>query len=286
MINKRIIAELHFVFPMTLSGIGLLSSTVVTQTLRITGLVKFEKKLDLETYLRRIFPIGLMMALTLNFGNQCYLYMSVSLIQMLKAFTPAMTLALVWMAGLTHPSKALTCAVFVIALGTALASMGADAANWSVMGFLVMFLAEFFEAVKCMLMQYLLSEDLGLKFGVLEGLAWFAPTALSWMVFLICFTELKGLIQDDAILIVQDNWHLFASCFVLGFLVNIAGFLVIKTTSVVTLKILGQIRNCGLIALNVVFWHEIVTANQAFGYTVTMAGFAWYNYENLKPRIK
>jgi len=285
MVNKTIIKELNFVYPMTLAGMGLLSSTVVTQFLRLTGLLKFEKDIDVKTYMMRICPIGLFMAITLRFGNLVYLYMSVSLIQMLKAFTPAMTLALVWMAGLTNPTQQLTAAVFIMAIGTATSSAGADASNWSLVGFAVMFAAEFFEALKCMLMQFLLGKQ-GLKFSALEGLAYFAPTALFWMLFLISFMEYPGLYETGALQeLVTSRPGLVASCFVLGFLVNIAGFLVIKTTSVVTLKILGQIRNVGLIVVNVIHWHEVVTFQQGCGYLVTMAGFAWYNYENLYGKM-
>ena len=36
-------------------------------------------------YLIRIMPVGLLMAVTLYFGNKVYLYLTVSFIQMLKA---------------------------------------------------------------------------------------------------------------------------------------------------------------------------------------------------------
>merc|ERR1719233_2218593 len=161
-------------------------------------------------------------------------------------------------------------------MGVAVSSVTSDQSTWSVTGFFVMFLAELFEAVRCALIQYLLA---GLKFSALEGLTYFAPTALTWMIGLIVFHELPQFIDNQAMLIVFDNLHLFALCFVLGFFVNVAGFLVMKTTSVVTLKILAQIRNIVLILVNVVFWKEIVTSFQALGYSVTLVGFAWYQYE-------
>lgn len=104
MLNKHLLKEKSFAYPMLLSGIGLFSSTVVTQLLRLSGLLVLEKTVTRKLYMMRIFPIGLFMALTLNFGNRVYLYLSVSLIQMLKAGTPAITLFIVWAAGLIKPS--------------------------------------------------------------------------------------------------------------------------------------------------------------------------------------
>merc|ERR1719397_1118629 len=104
------------------------------------------------------------------------------------------------------------------------------------------------------------------------------------MIVLITFHELPQFVNNHALLIIYDNIHLFALCFVLGFFVNVAGFFVMKTTSVVTLKVLAQIRNISLILVNVVFWKEIVTSFQAVGYTVALVGFAWYQYESIKKK--
>jgi len=278
MLNKYLLKDKNFKFPMILSGIGLLSSTVVTQSLRLGGLLVLEQPVTRNMYMKRIFPIGLFMALTLNFGNRAYLYLSVSLIQMLKAGTPAITLFIVWVTGLSNPSLKLALAVFVMSLGVAVSSVTSDESTWSLFGFFVMFLSEIFEAIRCALLQYMLA---GLNFGALEALTYFAPTALIWMIGLIMFHELPQFLDVEAILTVYDNLHLFALCFILGFLVNVAGFFVMKSTSVVTLKILAQVRNVGLILVNVVFWHEIVTVLQTWGYLVTLLGFAWYQYESI-----
>lgn len=45
-------------------------------------------------------PVGLCLALNLAFGNTAYTYLSVSFIQMLKAFTPAVVMALGVICGL------------------------------------------------------------------------------------------------------------------------------------------------------------------------------------------
>ena len=68
-----------------------------------------------------------------------------------------------------------------------------------------------------------------------------------------------------------------ASAF-LGFAVNIATFLVIKTTNSVTLKVLGTARNAGLVLVSSWLYHEAITPLEAAGYGVSLLCFFWYNY--------
>lgn len=48
-------------------------------------------------------PVGVCGALTLAFGNAVYLHLSVSFIQMLKAFTPVVVLAIGIVFGIEKP---------------------------------------------------------------------------------------------------------------------------------------------------------------------------------------
>lgn len=62
----------------------------MTQLLaRFTTMLDSRKKVPMtgRVYLRSIMPIGLMFSLSLICGNQAYLYLSVSFIQMLKVRT-------------------------------------------------------------------------------------------------------------------------------------------------------------------------------------------------------
>ena len=51
-----------------------------------------------------MLPVGLFMALTLWTGNEVYLYLTVAFIQMLKAFTPVITMLALFIARLEDPS--------------------------------------------------------------------------------------------------------------------------------------------------------------------------------------
>ena len=64
------------------------------------------------------------MAFTLWTGNEVYLYLTVAFIQMLKAFTPVITMACLFLARLEDPTKSMIFSVFLTAGGTALAAYG------------------------------------------------------------------------------------------------------------------------------------------------------------------
>lgn len=58
----------------------------------------------LSYWLRGIMPVGFFMAGTLWFGNLVYLYLGVSFIQMLKAFTPVITMCALFLTRLETPT--------------------------------------------------------------------------------------------------------------------------------------------------------------------------------------
>ena len=167
LVNKQILSGLNFAYPMALSGLGLLfSSTTCTLLVHACGAVKLQQR-EVVTgsfYLWNLVPVGACMASTLAFGNAVYLYLPVGFIQMLKAFTPTVTLLFLWLSSIETPSAAVVGCVTAICAGTITASVGAvDAGAFSLVGVVVMFLAEATEALKLVLQQKLLQN---LKFGV------------------------------------------------------------------------------------------------------------------------
>jgi drug/metabolite transporter (DMT)-like permease len=132
LLNKHILKDLDegrgFNFPMFLSCLGLISSTITSHVLvRFFGCkLQNQDKMDWAFYMKvswsssssllvsrilpvsnmspsephtrthhqNVAPVGLCQALTLALGNAAYLYLTVSFIQMLKAFTPVVVLAI------------------------------------------------------------------------------------------------------------------------------------------------------------------------------------------------
>jgi len=280
LLNKHIMRDLNFNFPMTLSGMGLLSSSIISRTVIDLGYFQKEHNPDWNFWLKSIMPIGVCLALTLNFGNRVYLYLGVSLIQMLKAFTPVMVLCIGVCFRLQQCERLLFCSVFLISIGTCFSSLTAADPEYSVIGFICMFLAEFFEAMKLTLSQILLKN---FKTHPLEGLYWTAPVSLLVMIMMVTFLELDGL-MDHGFYTMRSNLLTFCFAALLGFGVNLIGYFVMKLTSALTLKILGAIRNIGLIVVSCIFFGDIVGLKQSLGYAVTLGGFALYNYVRMRKK--
>lgn len=72
-----------------------------------------------------------------------------------------------------------------------------------------------------------------------------APICSFWMFGLATFIEMPGAFREGKFALVGEHPQLFALSFALGFLVNVASFLVIKRTSSIMLKLMGTARNAG-----------------------------------------
>jgi hypothetical protein len=70
----------------------------------VTKTVEAKAVVTMSYWVRGIMPVGFFMAGTLWFGNLVYLYLSVSFIQMLKAFTPVITMCALFVTRLETPT--------------------------------------------------------------------------------------------------------------------------------------------------------------------------------------
>ena len=122
LLNKFILHNLNFQYPMFLSGLGVLVSGIVARLLVGCGYVTLQRKDAVEGLLwyRRVLPVGLAHAGTLAFGNSVYLLLNVGFIQMLKSFTPVIIMLTAYLARIETPTRPVVSSVLVISLGTAM----------------------------------------------------------------------------------------------------------------------------------------------------------------------
>ena len=91
LVNKHLLKDVGFGFPMMVSGIGQASSALgsflALRVLRLQPLT-CAKHVTWPFYLRNMVVVGGATAASLCFGNAGYLYLTVSFVQILKVFSP------------------------------------------------------------------------------------------------------------------------------------------------------------------------------------------------------
>jgi hypothetical protein len=242
--NKRILKDIGFAYPMFVSGIGQASSALgAFGAIRVFRLQPLQNAhlVQWPFYLRNMGTVGAATAASLCFGNAGYLYLTVSFVQILKAFTPVFVVAMLYCTAVETPSRRVCFSVLMICVGTSIASAGE--ANFSPIGLTIMFCAETCEATRLVLTQKLLTN---LKFPAMEGLYYMAPICTFWMWGLAAVLELPTMLAQGHLRLIPQHASTFALAVLYGFAVNVASFLVIKRTSSIMLKLMGTARNAGV----------------------------------------
>jgi len=273
-LNNYIMKDLGFCYPFAVCGLGQLASFVCTVLVfRVFKLSKLEHpRLEPED-LQSMVVVGFTSAATLSFGNAAYMYLTVSLIQMLKAFTPCITMALLMVFRLAIPSKLVALMVILIGFGTAIATAGAPSISF--FGLVLALGSAVCEGIKLVLTQKFLKE---LNLSAFEGLYYASPICTLWIMSFVCIFELKAMVTSGKYVLVWEHCHCFLLSGMLGLLTNVAMFLVIKRTGAVTLKVIATARNAALVLYGVGIVKEPASVQQLVGYSVSLLAFGGYNY--------
>ncbi|KAF6253764.1 triose-phosphate transporter family-domain-containing protein [Scenedesmus sp. NREL 46B-D3] len=258
---------------MSVAGMGMAASGAFSYILcHVTKTVEAKAVISRSYWVRRIMPVGFFMAATLWAGNLVYLYLSVSFIQMLKAFTPVITMFALFLAKLEVPTGKVSFRLG-IALGTALAAYG-EVHN-SFVGVAIMLFSEAAEAIRLVMTQLLLQ---GLRMGPFEGVMWMAPACWLWLMLGAAVMEWPRMLAQGHHLIPLQHPLLFLLAACLGFAVNVLAYATIKLASSLTLKVLGCVKNAVVILAAMLLFAEQVTPLQAVGYVVSTAAFGVYTH--------
>lgn len=278
MSNKYILRDVGFQYPLTLSCVTLCFSSLACQAYVTVYNVQLRHSsmVTREFYLYRICPIGALSAGTIVLGMASYLYLTVAFVQMLKAFTPVMTLTGLVLFGLTRPSMRVVVCVLVICLGTAIA--GAGELNFSLVGMCCMLLAQACEALKLIFTQVVLQN---LRFDLVETLYYVTPTSAAFVFVFALLLEVPHMTADDVALAYANSWPFLFSC-AAGLSTNVINTFVIQFSNALVLKLVATARNALLVLVNAMLLGEVVTATQFFGYFISLGGFCAYNYVKYK----
>ncbi|RKF61985.1 putative sugar phosphate/phosphate translocator [Erysiphe neolycopersici] len=280
--NKWILSSLHFHYPILLTAWHLIFATIMTQLLaRTTKLLDGRKSVKMtgRIYLRAIVPIGIFFSLSLICGNLTYLYLSVSFIQMLKAFTPVAVLVAGWALGIDPVDFKKLGNVSFIVIGVVLASFGEI--DFVMIGFLFQVGGIMFEAVRICLVQRLLN-GAEFKMDPLVSLYYFAPVCAAMNLTLALFWEVPKISISEVYAVGLSTFFANACC---AFLLNVSVVFLIGKTSGLVLTLCGVLKDILLVAASMIIWGTQISPLQAFGYTIALGGMIYYKLgqKELKP---
>ena len=273
MSNKNVLSNIGFAFPLTLSFLTLSFSWAVCWLSIKVGLVEFRQKkiVDRRFYITNILPIGALSAGTIVLGMASYLFLTVSFVQMIKAFTPVMTLVFMTSFGLTQPSRQTISCVLIICLGTCFAGLGE--VNFSIVGMGCMLSAQMCEALKLVFIQVMLKN---FKFNVVETLYYVTPISAAWVLIFASIIEFRHFDWNTWEMVVENKGaFIFSSLMAIS--TNAINAVVIQYTNALMLKLIATARNGALVLFNAMVLGEVVTPIQFCGYSVSLAGFLLYN---------
>ena len=97
---------------------------------------------------------------------------------------------------------------------------------------------------------------------VVEGLMHLAPACSLWLGIGVVFVEARTMARENALQLIVDKPFLYALAAAMGFMVNLLAYVVIQTSSSLTLKVLGTVKNALVVWIGVVFLGDIITGLQ------------------------
>uniref|UniRef100_A0A0K3CKG8 GDP-mannose transporter n=1 Tax=Rhodotorula toruloides TaxID=5286 RepID=A0A0K3CKG8_RHOTO len=224
--NAYILRTLQFNYPIALTTWHLVYATIGTRLLlRFTHLLDDLHKVQM------------------SWDRWLHLSLSVSFIQMLKAFTSVAVLGMSVLFGLEQMQPRKFVIVIAISCGVALASYGEIAFDMG--GFICQALGIAFESARLVSIQLLMS---GLKMGPLVSLYYFAPVCAGLNMMLIPFFEGAAPFQDalevvGLPILVGNATTAFALNVAVVFLIGCASSLVLTLSGVIKdiLLVLGSV---------------------------------------------
>ncbi|SGY18190.1 BQ5605_C015g08002 [Microbotryum silenes-dioicae] len=269
--NARILGkkegDFNFPYPIFLTTVHLLWATIGTRVLaRFTHLLDGLQNINMtwDQYTRNILPIGALFSASLIFSNLAYLTLSVSFIQMLKAFTAVAVLTMSVMMGLEQFSRRTTIVVCFISMGVFIASY--HEANFIFAGFIFQSLGILFEATRLVAIQKLLQ---GLRMDPLVSLYYFAPVCAGLNLFLVPIFE--GYRPFELILKRVGGFTLFINCN-FALLLNISVVYLIGCASSLVLTLSGVLKDVLLVTGSVVLYRSPISFAQMLGYSIALGG--------------
>lgn len=268
LLNKHILSYIPCPYPLTLAFLHMLTGGILAQVwtcIQKRHACRFSE----ETSRTCFFCIGILLAINLSLSNVAFLHLSVPLIQMLKAATPASIYLLGLIMRTERYGHIRAGLVALITMGVFLSAYGSIKNDF--VGISAQLIAIIADSLRCVLLQRELQHGAS---NPVYALASFAPLA-AVLLLMPSVSEWSSIMASTCIESPRVWWVLL-SCGV-AFVLNIVVCQLIGATSALTTSLTGIVKEWICIGLTIGMYKIIVTPTQWCGYTMSLCGLVWYH---------
>ena len=281
LLNKYLLSVYHFKYPIFLTFLHMVACTLLSYLCSVLKLVPRQYITSSQQF-AKIATLAVVFALSVVLGNISLRFIPVSFNQAIGATTPVFT-AIFSALILSQRETMETYAMLVpVVFGIVVAS-GSEP-MFVLSGFIACMSATAARAFKSVLQSLLLSSD-SEKMNSMNLLLYMAPIAASVLLPPAVIMEPNAFASAGELAEEHPNFILMLGVnLVFSFLVNLTNFLVTKSTSALTLQVLGNMKGAVAVVVSVILFRNPVTVNGMIGYCITVMGVVGYG--EAKKRAK
>ena len=248
-----------------------------------------------DSWMRTILPVGFFMGLDIGLSNISLVYITVSFYTLTKTTSLIFTLFVSFITGMEKFSWTLTGIVVTVMLGEAAAVIGET--QFNAIGFFICLSAAAVSAVRWVVAQKVMHSSSSNKYGLHHPviLLYHAMPVMTVVTFSFsCVHEQWWEAEKwDA---KQWSFHtgkewaeafatvLFGACMAFG--MTLSEFELLKTTSAITVMIIGTAKDLITIGASVVIYGDVLDAYNVFGLFLCLMGIIGYNNFKLQKMKK
>jgi drug/metabolite transporter (DMT)-like permease len=236
-------------------------------------------------HLLKIALLSVVFVLSVVSGNISLRYIPVSFNQAISATTPLFTAILSYV--ILHKRETIETYIMLIPVTAGVVIASENEPMFNSYGFVACITATFMRALKSVLQGLILADEKD-KLDPFSLLLFMSPIAFTILVLACSMMESNAfevmsakMMMSSSTKIVSFEVTLFLNC-ILAFLVNLSNFMVTKSTSPLTLQVLGNAKSVLAVVISVMLFHNPVSAIGMIGYCVSLLGI--YLYSDAKSR--
>lgn len=274
LLNKSIYTTFQFPYPFYLLALHFAAISVTSRIL-----AKYFRPVELEAYydritwrfwFRNILTVGVAYGSAILCSNLAYLILSVSFVQMLKAFTPVILVITTSFLDHRLPPLRTSLVVLTISSGVAIAAYGEI--QFILLGFVFQLAGSLAEVARLIATQRLLQD---LNIDPLVALSVLSPVCFSMSLVL---SPIFDGFEPLFLILPRLGLPLIIGSILLALALNVAVLFLVSSTNALILTLTGIVKDICLIIGSVVFLGSHVTPTQILGYSLAASGLLYFKF--------